>query len=367
MSDTPAISVVMPAYNGVRWLPATLDSLATQTFGDFEVIVVDDGSTDGTRELIAGWPDARIRLLCMAQNGGPVLARNHGVAVARGRYVAGLDQDDLCRPERFARQVAWLDAHPRHALVATAVEFLDGTTIRPSTYPATTTPALLAWLLQIENPLAWSSVMLRADLVCQLQPFTRPALLYAEDFDLYHRLSPLGELARLDEPLVLYRQHAGGVSKLFVERMHANAQAVLAERHAALGGGAARAAALLVSHNMGGLPVPDRATLAELGQLLAGLQAEFLTDIRPDTQTRRLVRWETARRWARIGRTGLRAGTLTLADVLTVRPPHLGLGYAGVDTLALSRLVGGGRQASRLARQTLAAKIIRPVPSRAKT
>lgn len=342
----PAVSVVMPAYNGTQWLPATLNSVRAQTFADFEVIVVDDGSADDTRELVRAWPDARVRLIEMDRNGGPVRARNRGVAEARGRYIAGLDQDDLCRPERLTRQVAYLDANPGCALLGTHVEFLADGAVRPSIYPPHTTPGLIAWLLQIENPLAWSSVMVRTDVARALDPFTRPERVYAEDFDLYQRVRRLGQVARLDEPLLLYRQHSGGVSKKFVSIMRANSELVLAERHAAALGeeGAARAAALLVLHHMGGVAVPDRATLAELGALLWRLQASFMEEQAPEPQTRALVRWETAQRWGRIGRAGLRAGTLTLADVLAVRPPHMGLGYAGVDALAASGLVGGGRR-----------------------
>ncbi len=250
-------------------------------------------------------------------------------------------------PDRFARQVAYLDTHPECALLGTAVEFLAGDRVGPSNYPPVTTPGLIDWLLRIENPLAWSSVMVRTAVAHALDPFTQPSEVYAEDFDLYHRVGSLGGIARLDEPLVLYRQHAGGVSKLFEDVMRASATRVLAARHAALGDGAERAGHLLVMHHMGGEPVPDRATFAELGALLALLQENWLAETRPDAQTRALVRWETARRWARIGRIGQRAGVLSVADVLAVRPPHLGLGYAGPAALAVSGLIGGGRRAKR--------------------
>lgn len=345
----PAVSVIIPAYNGARWLPATLTSLAEQTLTDWEAIVVDDCSPDESAALVENSPDRRVRLLRMPQNGGPVRARNAGVAVARGRHIAGLDQDDLCRPDRLRAQVAYLDAHPECALLGTQVEYLTGETIGPSGYSPVTTPGLLAWLIQIENPLAWSSVMIRGEVARALQPFTRPELLYAEDFDLYGRALTFGSIARLDHPLLLYRQHEGGASKRFVATMRASAVAVLTERHVALGEHARRAADLIVVHLMGGDPVPDRATLTELGALLTTLQAAYVRDERPDAATRRLIRWETARRWSRIGRAGLRAGTLTLADVLAVRPSHLGLGYAGADSLATAALVGGGRRLRRRA------------------
>lgn len=344
MSD-PTVSVVTAAYNGAEWLPATLQSLSAQTFDDWEAIVVDDCSTDDTRDILRAWRDPRVRLIALARNGGPVHARNRAVAEARGRYIAGLDQDDVCRPERFARQVAWLDAHPQTVALGTAVEFLTGDAVRPSHYPATTTPGLIDWLLAIENPLVWSSMMIRTDAARRLHPFTRPRSLYAEDFDLYQRLRGLGPIARLDEPLLLYRQHDGGASQCFTATMRGSAEAVLAERHATvLGEGAPRAATLLVRHVMGGAPVPNRTTLMELGDVLGRLQAAHLANVRPDATTQRLIRWETARRWSRLGRAGLRSGALALRDVLAVRPPHLGLGYAGVEALAVAGLVGSGRR-----------------------
>jgi len=366
MTTAPTVSVVMAAYNGAALIGETLASLAAQTLTDWEAIVVDDRSTDDTRAVVAAWPDPRVRLIALDENGGPVRARNRALVEARGRYIAGLDQDDLCLPERFAQQVAYLDANPDVALLGSAVDFLKAGRIGRSTYSDTTSPALIGWLSWIGNPLVWSSVMVRGQAARALDPFTRPDILYAEDFDLYHRIRPHGEIARLDTVLLHYRQHEGGASQRFTERMEASAARVLAEAHAPLLGDEATAVALLlVVHHMGGRPVPDRATLRQLGDALARLEAAYLARHRPSPADRRLIKWETARRWARIGRTGLRAGTLSVADLVAVRPPHLGLGYAGPAALGWSRLVGIARRA--LGDQTLAAKIIRPGPSRANT
>ena len=362
MTD-PVVSIVMATYNGAAMLPPTLASISAQTFGDFELLIVDDCSTDATRDLVAAWPDARIRLIPLAVNGGPVIARNRAVAEARGRYVAGLDHDDLCRPERLARQVAYLDAHPGVVLVGANADNLYGDTLRAPTYAPITTPALVTWLSWIENPLVWSSVMMRGEAARALTPFTRPALLYAEDFDLYHRLQPHGALARIDDVLLSYRQHAGGLSKRHATTMYESATRVLAETHGAvLGERAWPIAALLVRHNMGKMPVPDRATLVLLGEAIAELQAAFLARHSCDAADRRLIRWETALRWARIGRAALRTGQVGLRDVLAVRPDHLGLGYAGMDALLWSAAVGRVRRG-----QALVEKIIRPAPSRANT
>ena len=337
-ADDPVVSVVIPAFNGAALIGETLHSLSRQTLTAWEAIVVDDGSADDTRALVAAWPDRRVRLLCNEANMGPVQTRNRGVAAARGRYVAGLDQDDLCLPERLARQVAFLDAHPPVALLGTAANLLREGVVRPSGYAPVTTPALIAWLSWIENPLVWSSVMIRGEVARALDPFTRPEILYAEDFDLYHRVQRVGQVARLDQPLLLYRQHAGGASQRFTDTMRASAARVLGQVHAAVLGDHADAVAwLLVRHVMGRDPVPDRDALARLGEAIGRLQAGFLARHPVGAHDAALIRWETAQRWGRIGRAGLRAGTIGIADVLAVRPDHLGLGHA-----QLHRLVGDG-------------------------
>ena len=339
----------MPVYNGAALLPETLDSLAAQSFSDFEVIVVDDGSTDATCALVDGWADPRVRLVRMPVNGGPVLARNRGVAEARGQYIAALDHDDLCHPERFARQVAYLAANPSVVLVGSAAAVLTDGVVRRARQARVTSPALTDWLTGIENPLVWSSVMMRGDAARRLDPFMQPARVYAEDFDLYQRIRAFGTIARLDTVLVQYRVHPGGVSKRFVAQMEDSATATLAERHAGLfGAGATAVARLLVTHVAARRPVPDRATLVALGAALAAIQHDFLDRQACSARDVRLIRRETARRWRDIGRTAVQAGTLRIADLIAVHPDLLGLGFAEPAALLWSGAIGGARRAHRL-------------------
>ena len=347
MSD-PCISVIMAAYNGADLIDETLRSLQAQRFGDFEVIIVDDCSTDDTRAVVRAFGDARIKLVASSVNQGVVGARNRGMKEARGRYIAALDHDDLCHPDRFKAQIAYLEAHPETVLVGTAASILENDALLPGSLAPVSTPMLIEWLLRIENPLVWSSVMMRGDAARRLEPFTRPEMVYAEDFDLYHRIARFGTVARLDDELMTYRRHSGGASQRHIDAMAARATDVLASAYAAGFGDAARAMAdLIVRHVMGQQPVPDRATFRRLGDTLVLLQEEFLRMRQPDPQSLSLIRWETARRWARVGRIGLRTGQLDLADAVAVRPDHLGLGYAGIETLIMSRLVGGARSVQR--------------------
>lgn len=348
MTD-PAVSVVMAAYNGASLIRETLDSLAAQTFADFEVVIVDDRSTDDTVAVIRAYDDPRIRLIESEANQGPVRARNRAFAAARGRYIAGLDQDDLCRPTRFARQVAYLDAHPDTVVVGTAAAILERGAVVAGRLPPVTTPAMVEWLLWVMNPLVWSSVMIRADAARTLVPFTRPDQLYAEDFDLYHRLSKLGRIARLDEELLVYRSHTGGASQRFTETMSASAATILTARYAGVFTDAEARAAAIVRHVMLRQPVPDRETLAYLGETLSILQQHFLGLGQIDRDSRKLIRWETARLWGRIHQVALKSGNITLGDAVAVRPDHLGLGHAGVESLLLSSALGRARAARRRA------------------
>jgi len=337
----PAVSVVMAAYNGARLIEETLASVRRQTLHDYEVIVVDDCSTDDTRDVVARWPDPRVRLIALPENGGPVRARNHALSHARGRHIAALDQDDLCHPERFARQVAFLDANPAVALVASRTDVLSDAGIAPSRHVRVTTPGLLGWLLCFSNPLVWSSAMVRGTAARALDPFTRPGVLYAEDFDLYHRIAAHGQVARIDMPLVTYRSHAGGCSQRYEDVMLASAERVLREALSETFGGLAEgAAALFVRHLMHGAPVPDGETLGRLAALLEHARLRYIAAARPDARDRRLIARATQDAWAEVVRAGLRHGTIGLRDALAAGPIAA---VARVDRLAWSRMVGGVR------------------------
>ncbi|USI74180.1 glycosyltransferase family 2 protein [Sphingomonas morindae] len=298
----PLISVVMPSYKGAALIRETIDSVRAQTVQDFEIIVIDDGSPDHTVALVESLGDPRIRVVRAPENGGPARARSLGAPLARGRYIAGLDQDDLCHPTRFAKQVAWLEAHPEAVLLASTIAPF-GPQAGADPFPALTDPDAIDWQLLVANPLAWSSVMMRAEPALRLQPFQRDARRYAEDFDFYHRIRAFGRIGRLAEPLVRYRLHAGGSSRLFEERMILAAGAVLAERYAADFGAEAAAAGVLMSrHAAAAHAPPDAATLAACGAVLDRLlatQGAIAPDYAPGA---------AAATWWAIARRGLRAG-----------------------------------------------------------
>jgi hypothetical protein len=338
----PAVSVVMAAYNGAALIGETIRSLLAQRFADWELLVADDCSRDATRAIVAGQADPRIRLIALDVNGGPVVARNHAFAHARGRYIAALDQDDLCHPDRFARQVAWLDAHPETVLVSSAVALLQQGTERAPPFARDLTPAQIDWQLHIRNPLVWSSVMFRADVARGLDPFERPDYRYAEDFDLYHRLRPFGSFAQLGEELLTYRVHGGGASKQFVATMEASAGRVLAEAHLRLFGAPTPETALLVRHVMLREPVPDVATLLRIFEFLGTLRDQLVVARSYGPAAQREIDEQITHLWWAVCRAGIRAGSLPMHKALSSRPhPTPDIGRRA--DLFLSRLVGSVR------------------------
>jgi hypothetical protein len=207
----PALSVVMAAHDAQVHIGAAIESLLAQTFTDFELIVVDDGSSDGTAQIVASIDDPRIRLVRLDRRVGPAAARNHALQLARSDLVAILDADDIAYPTRLERQLAYLEEHPDCALLGTAFDRIaaDGAQTRRADPP--TEPLLLRWSLLTGNPIAHSTVMMRREAVLEAGGY-REDLRYGEDYALWVALAPRTELAQLPEVLVAYRESPHGLS-----------------------------------------------------------------------------------------------------------------------------------------------------------
>lgn len=190
MSDLPRVSVLMPVYNGARFLESAVRSVLDQTFTDFELVAVDDGSSDKTPRILAELAarDGRIRVIRQA-NTGIVGALNNGLAECRGAYVARMDGDDLCLPDRFAEQVAHLDANPGCVLVGGLAELIDehGATrgiVAGGPHRMTRLDVFPPRIAVSIHPL----VMIRRAALEAIGGY-RADFPHAEDYDLYIRLS----------------------------------------------------------------------------------------------------------------------------------------------------------------------------------
>jgi glycosyltransferase involved in cell wall biosynthesis len=215
MSDAaPAISVVMSVYNGEKYAPEAVESILAQTFRDFELIVIDDGSTDGTKALLEGFAqrDTRVRLISRP-NKGLTKTLNEGLGVARGEFVARMDADDVSLPTRFEKQIEFLRANPDCVCVGARVLRVDpyGSPLSESDHKLTH-EEIDAQL--IEQGLGWAIThpvaMMRRDAVQQVGGY-REQFKTSQDLDLWLRLAEVGRLANLPEILLKYRYHPESV------------------------------------------------------------------------------------------------------------------------------------------------------------
>ncbi len=213
ITSVPTVSVIMAVYNGSSYVGAAIDSILAQTFADFELIVVDDGSTDATAQILESIGDPRLRLV-RQDNQGLAASLNHAISLARGKYLARHDHDDVSLPQRFAKQVAFLDAHPDYALLGThtVIWVGDQPTDRGHRHPADD-PALRFQLL-FDSYFVHGSVMMRRDAVVALGGYTLDRSRQPpEDYELWSRIVRQHKVANLAEPLLIYREVPSSISR----------------------------------------------------------------------------------------------------------------------------------------------------------
>lgn len=210
----PVVSVVLPVYNCPRYVGQAIESVLAQTYQDFELIVIDDGSTDETPNVLRLYKEPRIRIITQS-NRGLAGTLNRGIELARGRYIARQDQDDVCFPERLAKQVAFLEANPACALLGTWAEiWIDDTnTDRAHRHPSDN-PTLQFELL-LNNPFVHSSVMIRKSALEQVGAYsTDTGRQPPEDYELWSRIARQFEVANIPEILHAYREVQGSMSRI---------------------------------------------------------------------------------------------------------------------------------------------------------
>ncbi len=208
--DSPLVSVVIPIHNGARWVGETLRSLYVQTESRFEILLVDDASTDNLEQVLASYPDERLKIVRLEKNVGVSAARNRGIELAQGQFIAFCDADDLCQPERLGHQLDFLLKNSEIGLCGSAFTCFD-TEDRETIYHPGTNEEIRKALMQ-GNSFGLSTVMGRAA-VLKAHRFD-PSLAVAEDYDLWTRLATAGvPLANLSESLIRYRWHPQQASR----------------------------------------------------------------------------------------------------------------------------------------------------------
>lgn len=213
-NNTPKISVVMSCYNRKDYVSDAIESILNQTYKDFEFIIIDDCSTDGTREIIQKYADkdSRIVYIKNPQNMDYNYNLRQGFNVAKGEYIARMDDDDISLPERFEKQVKYLDEHQDITVLGTFIETFGDEKIESWVFENNS--EILDILLNFFNPMCHPSVMIRKSFLRQHNLNYSPEALYAEEYDLWKNISLKGgKLANLPEILVKYRVHKSSVTK----------------------------------------------------------------------------------------------------------------------------------------------------------
>ena len=219
----------MSAFNGDAFLAEAVESILAQTVTDFEFIIIDDGSTDKTPEILSMYAkrDARVRVF-QQENRGRAESLNRGIELSRSRYIARMDADDIALPDRLNEQVNFLVHHPEVGLLGGAYELVTGSGRLRTVRPPLDDPHIRTLMLRF-NPICHPTVMMRKDLVLASGGY-RKALLDADDYDLWLRIGERSRLANLDKVVLQYRLHPRQVS---VQNMRHQTFCVLAARAAA--------------------------------------------------------------------------------------------------------------------------------------
>lgn len=222
----------MPVYNGEAFLHEAIDSILNQTFTDFEFLIINDGSTDGTEKIIKSYTDPRINYHKNEQNIKLIATLNKGLALATGKYIARMDADDISLPERLEKQVQFME-HNLHVVACGAWAETFGVDNAFVKYEAGHQDIMFKMLYQCH--LVHPTVIMRTQEVQSFKPQFDFNFAHAEDYDFFVRLGYKYQLANLQQVLLKYRSHAKSVSKAYDEVQKTNSNIIRHSQFAHLG------------------------------------------------------------------------------------------------------------------------------------
>lgn len=207
----PTITVFIPVYNRARYLAQAVDSMLAQTYRDFEILILDDGSEDDSLRIARSYRDPRVRVETNSKNLGNTPTRNRGIDLSRGHYIATLDSDDFAMPERLAKQISYLETHRHCAAVGSWIRKQDDDagTSRLKRRPLTSRE-MKAWF-PWHDSLSQTSVMMRADTLRRLR--YDESYEQCQDYDLHVRLAREHDIANLPEVLTVKRLHSEQITR----------------------------------------------------------------------------------------------------------------------------------------------------------
>ena len=225
---SPPLTVLMPVYNTAPYLREATDSILRQTFADFELLAIDDGSTDESVAILQSYTDPRLRIVRNERNLGLIATLNKGLDLIQSPYIARMDSDDISLPERFAVQTDYLRRHP-HVGILGSCNHIFGESVRTRYRTPPHAPAQIRMYSLIDWPILHPTVMMQTSFLKKHQLRFRAEYPHAEDYDFFARAARCFPMVNLPESLLLYRAHAAQVSARFREVQDASALRVVGD------------------------------------------------------------------------------------------------------------------------------------------
>ena len=212
MNTTPAITVFMPVYNGANFLREAIESVLHQTFKNFELLIVDDGSIDNSLEIIKSFNDDRLRILENPENKGLIFSRNLGIREAHGKYLAILDCDDIALTDRLQIQYDYLESNPKIAVCGGHAIIIDEYGKEKEFFQVPLTHKNMGILMLFRNTIVNSTAMIRVDILKEIGGYLNYEI--GEDFDLFLRIAERYDITNIDYTLSKYRINTKGISTI---------------------------------------------------------------------------------------------------------------------------------------------------------
>lgn len=232
----PKVTVLMSVYNGEKYLREAIDSILSQTFTDFEFLIVDDGSTDSSAEIIASYKDKRIRLSANPNNMGIIFSLNKGLDLAKGEYIARMDADDISLPTRLEKQVTFMELHPKVGVCGSWTMLFSGPgKLQRLVLRFPTTSEEIKSSLLFENVIQHPTVLMRRSILQKHHLHYPVKYPHVEDYALWLNLANVTDLAIIGEVLLHYRLHANRVGETYTAIQKVNDAKLHLEELANLG------------------------------------------------------------------------------------------------------------------------------------
>ena len=227
----PKVTVLMPVYNGEQYLREAIDSILWQTFQDFEFLIIDDGSSDNSMDIINSYQDTRIILVKNESNLGLVLTLNKGLSLAKGEYIARMDADDVSFCDRLEKQVDFLESHSDVCLLGTNAQIINSEGHLQGLCKVVSGNELIKWQMCFTCPFIHPSVIFRSKIISKVDGYTSQAIkgrekYSGEDYDLWRKISKISQVDNLQNTLIYLRKHNSNLTKTHLKEHIKNASIV---------------------------------------------------------------------------------------------------------------------------------------------